>query len=106
MGKWLRKLAPNVRVKVLLNKAEGMHDDASGSLMAAMGEAHSLGFGTPVAVSAESGQGLADLYDDLRPWVERAQEELLGKRAGSTYALTLWGRFCSPLMSSIFHSHR
>lgn len=83
VGKWLRKLAPNVRVKVLLNKAEGMHDDANGSLMAAMGEAHSLGFGTPVAVSAESGQGLADLYDDLRPWVERAQEELLAKRAGN-----------------------
>jgi predicted GTPase len=82
VGKWLRKLAPNVRVKVLLNKAEGMHDDASGSLMAVMGEAHSLGFGTPVAVSAESGQGLADLYEDLRPWVERAQEELLAKRAG------------------------
>lgn len=83
VGKWLRKLAPNVRVKVLLNKAEGMHDDASGSLMAAMGEAYSLGFGTPVAVSAESGQGLADLYEDLRPWVERAQEELLVKRAAA-----------------------
>ncbi|KAG0608024.1 hypothetical protein M758_8G072000 [Ceratodon purpureus] len=83
VGKWLRKLAPNVRVKVLLNKAEGMHDDASGSLMAAMGEAHSLGFGTPVAVSAESGQGLADLYEDLRPWVERAQEEMLAKRAAA-----------------------
>lgn len=83
VGKWLRKLAPNVRVKVLLNKAEGMHDDASGSLMAAMGEAYSLGFGTPVAISAESGLGLADLYEDLRPWVETAQEALLAKRAAA-----------------------
>ena len=89
VGKWLRKLAPNVRVKVLLNKAEGMHDDANGSLMAVMGEAYSLGFGTPVAISAESGQGLADLYEDLRPWVERAQEEMLAKRAGSYHALIL-----------------
>lgn len=91
VGKWLRKLAPNVRVKVLLNKAEGMHDDASGSLMAAMGEAYSLGFGTPVAISAESGLGLADLYEDLRPWVETAQEALLAKRAGIiTTLIILW----------------
>jgi predicted GTPase len=82
VGKWLRKLAPHVRVKVLLNKSEGFHDDSSGALMAAMGEAHSLGFGAPVAVSAETGQGLLELYGDLRPWVERAQEELLAKRAG------------------------
>lgn len=101
MGKWLRKLAPNVRVKVLLNKAEGMHDDASGSLMAAMGEAHSLGFGTPVAVSAESGQGLADLYEDLRPWVERAQEELLAKRAGSISSQNYCLRNPKPLSKHI-----
>ncbi|CAM6021817.1 unnamed protein product [Sphagnum balticum] len=77
VGRWLRKLAPHVRVKVLLNKAEGMHADANGALEAAMGEAHSLGFGAPVAVSAESGEGLADLYENLRPWVEKAQEEML-----------------------------
>lgn len=69
-------------MKVLLNKAEGMYHDTSGALMAAMGEAHSLGFGAPVAVSAESGQGLADLYTDLRPWIERAQEEMLAKQGG------------------------
>lgn len=82
VGKRLRKLAPDVRAKVLLNKAEGMLDLASGSLMAATGEDHSLGFGTPVAVSSESGQGLADLYEDLRPRAEGAQEVSLAKRTG------------------------
>lgn len=85
VGKWLRKLAPHVQVKVLLNKAEGMHADANGALEAAMGEAHSLGFGAPVAVSAESGEGLADLYENLRPWVEKAQEEMLALQEGTCF---------------------
>jgi hypothetical protein len=85
VGRWLRKLAPHVRVKVLLNKAEGMHADANGALEAAMGEAHSLGFGAPVAVSAESGEGLADLYENLRPWVEKAQEEMLALQEGTCF---------------------
>ncbi|HEV2955072.1 MAG TPA: ribosome biogenesis GTPase Der [Xanthobacteraceae bacterium] len=45
---------------VVANKSEGAAGDA-GAL-----EAHALGFGEPVAVSAEHGEGLADLYDALR----------------------------------------
>jgi GTP-binding protein len=45
---------------VVANKSEGAAGEA-GAL-----EAHALGLGEPVAVSAEHGEGLADLYDALR----------------------------------------
>jgi GTPase len=45
---------------VVANKSEGAAGDA-GAL-----EAHALGLGDPVAISAEHGEGLADLYDALR----------------------------------------
>jgi GTPase len=45
---------------VVANKSEGKAGD-SGAL-----EAYELGLGTPVAISAEHGEGLADLYDALR----------------------------------------
>ena len=46
-------------VVLVANKAEGKAGDA-GAL-----EAFSLGFGEPVAISAEHGEGLSDLYDAL-----------------------------------------
>lgn len=45
---------------VIANKSEGRAGE-TGAL-----EAHSLGLGEPVAISAEHGEGLADLYDALR----------------------------------------
>src|SRR6202011_1747204 len=45
---------------VVANKSEGVAGEA-GAL-----EAHALGLGEPVAVSAEHGEGLADLFDALR----------------------------------------
>jgi GTPase len=45
---------------VIANKSEGAAGEA-GAL-----EAHALGLGEPVAISAEHGEGLADLYDALR----------------------------------------
>jgi len=45
---------------VVANKSEGAAGEA-GAL-----EAHALGLGQPVAISAEHGEGLADLYDALR----------------------------------------
>ncbi len=50
------------RVVLVANKCEG-HAAVPG-----LGEAHSLGFGTPIPLSAEHGEGLADLYDALRPF--------------------------------------
>ncbi|MEM7427038.1 MAG: ribosome biogenesis GTPase Der [Pseudomonadota bacterium] len=55
-------------VLLLANKAEGR-----AGLDGAM-EAYSLGLGDPVAVSAEHGDGMSDLYGFLRPHVEEASE--------------------------------
>ena len=39
-------------------------------LAAAAGEAYELGFGDPIAISAETGLGMAELYEALRPLLE------------------------------------
>ncbi|KAL0364947.1 UNVERIFIED_CONTAM: GTPase Der [Sesamum angustifolium] len=69
VGKWLRKHAPGIRTIVVMNKAE-LLDDISGSLAAAAGEAYTLGFGDPIALSAETGFGMTELYEALRPSLE------------------------------------
>ncbi|TYC63365.1 ribosome biogenesis GTPase Der [Rhodobacterales bacterium] len=56
-------------VVLLANKAEG-RAGASG-----LYESYSLGLGDPIAISAEHGEGLADLYDALKPHVDRVVEE-------------------------------
>jgi GTP-binding protein len=65
IGRWLRgSPAP---VVVLANKAEGRAGEA-GVL-----EAYALGLGEPVAISAEHGEGLADLFEALQPLIEPLQ---------------------------------
>jgi GTP-binding protein len=56
-------------VIVAANKAEGRGGEA-GRL-----EAYKLGLGDPIALSAEHGEGLADLFEALRPHVEREEVE-------------------------------
>jgi GTP-binding protein len=62
IGRWLR--AETTPVVVVGNKAEGTAAEA-GIL-----DAYRLGLGDPIAVSAEHGEGLADLFQALRPHVE------------------------------------
>jgi GTPase len=62
IGRWLRE--SDLPVVLLANKAEGRASE-SGLL-----EAYSLGFGEPVAISAEHGEGLADLFEALRPHLD------------------------------------
>ncbi|XP_058089926.1 uncharacterized protein LOC131236637 [Magnolia sinica] len=69
VGKWLRKHASGISTILVLNKSESL-DDRIGLLTAATGEAHSLGFGDPVAISAETGLGMVDLYEALCPLLE------------------------------------
>ncbi|CAM6101419.1 unnamed protein product [Calypogeia fissa] len=76
VGKWLRKTAPHVKVVVAMNKAEGIYHDPTGRLLAALGETHQLGFGDPVPISAEAGEGMGDLFDTLRPLLEEAQDAI------------------------------
>jgi GTP-binding protein len=62
IARWLR--VESTPVIVVANKAEGRAAE-SGIL-----ESYSLGLGEPIAVSAEHGEGVADLFEALRPHVE------------------------------------
>ena len=53
-------------ILLLANKAEGVAAESG------IYEAFSLGLGEPIAVSAEHGEGLGDLYANLQPHVEAA----------------------------------
>ena len=68
IGRWLR--AQPLPVVLLANKAEGKTGDHG------VYEAFSLGLGEPVAVSAEHGEGMGDLFEVLMPLIEKRTEEL------------------------------
>jgi GTP-binding protein len=85
IGRWLR--AESTPVIVVANKAEGRAGEA-GAL-----EAYSLGLGDPIAVSAEHGEGVADLFEALRPHVEHEHFEAEGdERSGEPLKLAVVGR--------------
>lgn len=65
IGRWLRE--QEVPVVLVANKAEGNAGQA-GIL-----ESYSLGLGEPVAISAEHGEGVADLYEALIPLIADKQ---------------------------------
>ena len=67
IARYLRQ--SRVPIVLMANKAEGRQGDAG------LYDAFALGFGEPVAFSAEHGQGLADLFEALRPHIEAAQGE-------------------------------
>jgi GTP-binding protein len=64
---WLRR--GKTPVVLLANKAEG-RAGTGGSY-----EAFELGLGAPIAISAEHGEGLADLYEALAPFAPPAEPE-------------------------------
>ncbi|MFS7990704.1 putative P-loop containing nucleoside triphosphate hydrolase [Helianthus anomalus] len=71
VGKWLRKHAPENKIITVMNKAESL-DDGFGSVISVASEAaRTLRFGDPVALSAETGLGMNDLYDVFRPLLEQ-----------------------------------
>ena len=67
IARWLR--SENTPVIVAANKSEGNAGEAGRM------EAYALGFGEPFALSAEHGEGLVDLFELLRPFVEREEGE-------------------------------
>ena len=67
IGRWLR--AESTPVIVVANKAEG-HSGQTSAL-----EAYRLGLGDPVVISAEHGEGVADLFEALLPHVEHEHFE-------------------------------
>jgi GTP-binding protein len=67
IGRWLR--AESTPVILVGNKAEGRAGE-SGLL-----DAFRLGLGEPVGLSAEHGEGVADLFEALLPLIEREEAE-------------------------------
>ena len=65
IGRWLR--SETTPVILAANKAEGRSGE-SGIL-----EAWALGLGEPIPLSAEHGEGVVDLFEHLRPVVEREE---------------------------------
>jgi len=87
IGRWLR--AESTPVIVVANKAEGNAGE-SGIL-----DAYRLGLGEPLGISAEHGEGIADLFQALRPLVEREaeeEEEAEGEGEAAPLKLAIVGR--------------
>jgi GTP-binding protein len=85
IGRWLR--AESTPVIIVANKAEGGAGE-SGTL-----DAYRLGLGDPVALSAEHGEGVADLFQALQPLVEREDgDEAEPEGEGAPLKLAIVGR--------------
>ena len=67
IGRWLR--AESTPVVVVGNKAESRAGEAG------LLDAYRLGLGDPIAISAEHGEGVADLFEVLLPLIERADAD-------------------------------
>ncbi|MFT3987308.1 ribosome biogenesis GTPase Der [Aestuariivirga sp.] len=89
-----REFAERIRkrgkpVLLIANKAEASAADAG------VMEAFSLGFGDPIAISAEHGEGLDQLYDALLPYAEaqsKDDEETDAERAVGPLRLAIIGQ--------------
>ncbi|MGZ8998950.1 MAG: ribosome biogenesis GTPase Der [Allosphingosinicella sp.] len=68
IARWLR--SETTPIVLAANKAEGRA--AEGGIL----EAYALGLGEPIAMSAEHGEGVVDLFEHLRPFVEREEGAL------------------------------
>ncbi len=75
IANWLR--SSDTPVIVVANKAEGKAAEHG------VYESFGLGLGEPVPLSAEHGEGIVDLFDALRPHVEREEEEGFGEEEDS-----------------------
>ena len=85
IARWLR--SETTPIVLAANKAEGRSGE-NGLL-----EAYSLGLGEPIAMSAEHGEGVVDLFEHLRPHVEREEEPDPEEEAGEgTLKLAIVGR--------------
>ena len=86
IARWLR--SEDTPVLVAANKSEGTAGEAGRM------EAYALGFGEPFALSAEHGEGLVDLFEALRPHIEREEgdEEEPEDEEGGPLKLAIVGR--------------
>jgi GTP-binding protein len=77
-------------VILVANKSEGRNAEAGAM------EAYALGLGDPIPISAEHGEGMADLYDAVREALpdrtEPSPEETAGERATQPIRVAIVGR--------------
>ena len=78
----LRRL--DVPIILAVNKCEGRAAESG------VAESHGLGLGQPIPISAEHGEGLADLYDALSPFDSEASED--ASRVDDVLRLAIVGR--------------
>jgi len=83
-GGWLRKSGKPV--VLVANKAEGRAE------LGAVGEAYKLGLGDPVPLSAQHGEGFAELYDRLRDFAPLPEEAAAVERGERPLQLAIVGR--------------
>ena len=81
IARWLR--VETTPVIVVANKAEG-RTGQDGAY-----EAYRLGLGDPIAISAEHGEGVVDLFEALRPHVEKDEVEGEDEEDSSDHPLGL-----------------
>ena len=67
IARWLR--STDRPIVVMANKAEGRAGETG------VIEAMALGLGDPIPFSAEHGEGVVDLFEALRPYLEREEED-------------------------------
>ena len=85
IARWLR--VADTPVVLAANKAEGRAGDAG------LYDAFALGLGEPVAISAEHGEGVGDLFDGLMPHLDgKAEEEEPEAGADGPLKLAIVGR--------------
>ena len=75
VARWLR--SSGTPIVLLANKAEGRAQQPG------IHEAMALGLGDPVPFSAEHGEGIADLFEALLPYIDREDEEAADEDADS-----------------------
>ncbi|HEX8257820.1 MAG TPA: ribosome biogenesis GTPase Der [Allosphingosinicella sp.] len=84
IGRWLR--SETTPVVLAANKAEGRAGEAG------IMEAYALGLGEPIAMSAEHGEGVVDLFEHIRPYVERGEDEAEEEEGEGPLKLAIVGR--------------
>jgi GTP-binding protein len=84
IGRWLR--SETTPVVLVANKAEGRAGE--GGIL----ESYELGLGEPVPFSAEHGEGMVDLFEQLQPHVEAAETESEQGEAEQPLKLAIVGR--------------
>ncbi|KAI3876454.1 hypothetical protein MKW92_010665 [Papaver armeniacum] len=82
---------------LLMNKSQSLYDHRGYLMSPLLGEAYKLGYGDTIAISAETGLGMGDLYDSLRPLLEEYMLRVLnGKSRKASRVMTPLPRLTSP----------